>query len=166
MVSIPASARIWLKRPLGRLYPSVRPLKAKSRGHRIVSVGDACTLALLDAGIMPHLAVFDLKCMRGRLNAEGRSILRARYPRPKVYSNPAGTLSMRLVSDAPGLLSKGGAVLIRGEEDLTALAFIIAQGKKDLVVYGQPGKGIVIVRQDKKLIKRISRLLMRKAGTR
>jgi len=162
MVLIPDSARRWLKRPLGRLYRSVAPLKAKSRTHRMISVGDACTLALLDAGIRPHLAVFDMKCMRSRLDEDGSARLRAEYPDPKTYRNPAGTLSRRLVSDAPALIEEGGAVLIRGEEDLTALAFIMAAGGKDLVVYGQPGRGVVAVAQDKGLIRKISRLL--KAG--
>jgi uncharacterized protein (UPF0218 family) len=49
------------------------------------------------------------------------------------------------MEDAQGLLQQGGAILIRGEEDLCALAFILEAGENDAIVYGQPGRGIVMV---------------------
>jgi len=162
MAIIADSARKRLKKPLGRVYASGGPIARLARANRIISVGDACTLALLDAGVRPFLAVFDLKCMRRKM--DGRSIKRllAEFPKQRTYRNPAGTLSGRLVGDAPMLLAKGGAVRIIGEEDLTALAFIMAAGRKDVIVYGQPGKGMVAVRPGRKLAVMIGRLLSAK----
>jgi hypothetical protein len=87
--------------------------------------------------------------------------LRASFKKMRTYPNPAGTVSDRLLADAAGLVREGGAVLIEGEEDLTALAFVLSAGENDLVVYGQPDEGVVVVRPDAKLKKRISNWLGR-----
>jgi uncharacterized protein (UPF0218 family) len=155
MVAIPEKVKAALKKPLGRLQKDYSGIGALSRGHRLISVGDVCTLGLLSIGIIPHLAVFDHLFMRHDLEPERKMILARRFANPARYENPPGTLSDRIIADAPMLIEKGGAVLIEGEEDLTALAFIRSAGKSDIVIYGQPGEGIVVVRPDEKLKKRI-----------
>lgn len=159
MVKISGNARKALKKPLGRVYKTIRTIGKLSKAHRIISVGDVCTLALLDAGIKPHLAVFDFRYMRKKLKRQDITRLRTQYPEPLIYSNPPGTLSDKLVLDAGSLLDRGGAILIEGEEDLTALAFIKAAGKRDVIVYGQPGEGIVLVKADERIKKKIERFL-------
>jgi len=159
MGKISEKSRLRLKKPLGKLFKSVRELKLSKAKSRIISVGDMITLELLDAGIRPHLAVFDFKCKRKKLSNEGISKLRKAFPHPKKYRNPAGTVSDRLFADASSLIKKGGAVQIIGEEDLTALAFIRKAGKIDLVLYGQPNKGMVMVKAKKKIIKKIDGFL-------
>ncbi|MDD5171432.1 MAG: DUF359 domain-containing protein [Candidatus ainarchaeum sp.] len=151
---IPPAVKRQLKKPLGRLYKSLQKLKTLSR-YRIISIGDVCTLALLDIGIRPHLAIFDHRFMRRKLGPEGIGTLSRHFKRPKKYKNPPGMLSEAIVKDAKRLIAKGGAVLIDGEEDLTALAFIRSATAKDLVLYGQPHKGIVLVRPNKKIKRRI-----------
>jgi GTP-dependent dephospho-CoA kinase len=159
MVTIPASIRAALKTPLGRLQKDFSGLKELGASHRIISVGDVCTLGLLGAGIRPHLAVFDHLFMRHDLPPERKRILESAFRNPSKYSNPPGTLSESLIADAPMLIEKGGAVLIDGEEDLTALAFIRSAGKKDIIIYGQPGEGLVVVVPDERLKKKIDKWL-------
>ncbi|NYZ74094.1 DUF359 domain-containing protein [Candidatus Micrarchaeota archaeon] len=156
---IPPPIRKQLKKPLGRLHTGFSALKGLRPGQRIISVGDICTLGLLAAGIRPHLAVFDHRFMRRKLSKARTRKLAACFRRPKRYENPAGTLSEAIVKDAKKLIVKGGAVLIDGEEDLTALAFIRSAGARDLVVYGQPHKGIVLVRSDERIKKKIDNWL-------
>ncbi len=152
---IPPAVKEQLKKPLGRLQTDFRLIKKLSRSRRIIAVGDVCTLALLAMGIRPHLAVFDHLFMRHRLDPGMVKILAFHFPRQRRYRNPAGTLSERLLRDAPKLLAEGGAVLIDGEEDLTALAFIRSAGKDDVIVYGQPNSGMVVVLPDKRIKKKI-----------
>ncbi len=152
---IPESVKAKLKKPLGSLELDFREIKRLSRGHRITSVGDICTLSLLALGVRPHLAVFDHQFMRQQLDSGMVSMLNVHFSRARRYRNQAGTLSERIVKDAKRLLKEGGAVLIDGEEDLTALAFIMAGGKKDIIIYGQPHRGLVIVKHDAKLKKKI-----------
>lgn len=148
-----------LKKPLGELQADFREIKRLSTGHRIISIGDICTLGILAMGIRPHLAVFDYRYMRNDLDPGLISILKFHFKNPKKYQNKAGTLSDEIIRDAKGLIEEGGAVLIEGEEDLTALAFIKSAGEKDIIIYGQPEKGIVIVVPGKEIKKKIDELL-------
>lgn len=154
-MKIPERTRAELRKPLGQVQKDFRKIKALSRNHRIIVVGDVCTLGLLAAGIRPHVAVYDHRFMRQRLDSGMVGILAVHFKNPKKYANPAGTLSEKILRDAPKLLEKGGAVLIAGEEDLTALAFILAAGPRDRVVYGQPHEGLVLVKPDRKIKKKI-----------
>ena len=144
-----------LKKPIGRLLKGTGALKTLSRSHRMISIGDVCTLTLLASGIRPHLAVFDHRFMRRKLAPAGILKLDLAFRHPKKYKNPAGTLSEAIIRDAKKLIAKGGGVLIDGEEDLTALAFIRSAGAKDVIVYGQPHRGMVLVRPDGKIKKKI-----------
>lgn len=159
MITLPKKELKKLKKPLGKVYTTMEKIKELSHNHRIVSVGDICTLALLAVGIKPHLAVFDYMYMRRKLDDMFIAALENAFKTREKYKNPRGTLSKKLLKDAPKLMKKGGAVLIDGEEDLTALAFIANAGKKDIIVYGQPKKGMVIVVPEKKLKIRIRTLL-------
>ena len=159
MVKIPERVRKQLKKPLGSLYKDFKEIRKLSQDHRIIAIGDICTLALLAMGIEPHLAVFDFRFMRKDLGPEMQNILRMYYKKPKKYRNAAGTLSDKLLRDAGKLIKKGGAIFIEGEEDLTALAFIRSGTEKDVIVYGQPHMGIVVVKHDKKIKKKIEKWL-------
>lgn len=156
---IPGRIRARLKKPLGSLRKGFGTINTLSRTHRIIAIGDICTLALLAAGIRPHLAVFDHRFMRRKLSPNRIRKLSCYFRHPKKYKNPAGTLSEAIVRDAKKLLQRGGAVLIDGEEDLTALAFISSARATDIVVYGQPRKGMVMVRPNQRIKKRIGRWL-------
>ena len=160
-MKISEKTRQALKQPLGKLKIDLRKVKELSKSHRIISVGDICTLALLAVGIKPHLAVFDYKAMRKEIDESLIGILKLNYRDPKKYENKAGTLSDRIINDAPKLIEEGGGVLIDGEDDLTALAFIQAAKDDDIIVYGQPNEGIVIVLPDKKTKEKVSFLLRR-----
>jgi len=159
MITITEQARQELKKPLGELLRDPATLKEMAKGRRIIAVGDVCVLNLLAAGISPHLAVFDFRSKRQPLDSAGRRILETHYPKPKTYTNPPGALSEELLRDAPSLIREGGAVLIDGEEDLTAMAFIMSAGPQDVVVYGQPDEGLVIVKPDEKIRKKIEKWL-------
>lgn len=155
MVKIPERIRNKLKRPLGKLHKDFKGLIKLSRTRRIIAVGDVCTLSLLAMGIKPHLAVFDYRLMRRKLDSGMINILKLHFKKPRKYRNPAGTLSDRILADAGQLIEKGGAVFIEGEEDLTALAFIASASSIDVVVYGQPREGLVVVEPSKRIKKKI-----------
>ncbi|MBD3209870.1 DUF359 domain-containing protein [Candidatus Micrarchaeota archaeon] len=159
MVTVSEKVRKQLKKPLGKLYKDFKEIKKLSKDHRIIAIGDICTLGMLAMGIKPHLAVFDFKFMRKKLDPNMENVLRMHYEKPKKFKNPAGTLSEKLLGNAEKLIKKGGGVLIEGEEDLVALAFILKAGKKDVIVYGQPHAGLVVVKPDKKLKKKIEKWL-------
>lgn len=148
-----------LKKPLGKTYVDLKKVKRILNGKKIISVGDITTLSLLAIGIKPHLAVFDFAFMRKPLLSPLKAVLLMRYPRPKRETNKKGHLSENLLKNAEGYIREGGGVLIEGEEDLTALAFILKMKKNDIVVYGQPKKGMVVVEHRERIIKKIEKWL-------
>jgi uncharacterized protein (UPF0218 family) len=158
-MDIPEKTRKELKRPLGELHLDFRRIRELSSGKKVISIGDVCTLGLLAMGIRPHLAVFDHKYMRHELAPEFTRILDSNYPEPVRISNPAGTLSEEILENAEKLMETGGAVLIDGEEDLTALAFIKNATDDYVIVYGQPNEGMVVVIPDNKIKKKIEKWL-------
>jgi uncharacterized protein (UPF0218 family) len=155
---IPETVKNELKKPLGK-FTDIKKLKWFGKKRKIISVGDVCTLNLISAGITPHLAIFDFIYMRQELENDRRELLRRKFAKPKKYKNPPGTLSKKLILDAKKLVKKGGGVLIDGEEDLTALAFILAADEEYLVVYGQPHKGMVMVIPEKEIKRKIKNWL-------
>jgi uncharacterized protein (UPF0218 family) len=165
MITFPKKELDKLKKPLGKLSQTMERIKKLSHERRIIAVGDICTLALLAVGIRPHLAVFDYHYMRRRLDSMFVSALKNNFKDIRTYENQAGTISKRLLHDAKRLVVDGGAVFVDGEEDLTALAFILVARKKDIIVYGQPKKGMVIVEPNEKLKKKIEKILAMALGS-
>lgn len=158
MTVIPEKVKKALKKPLGRLYKSPSVLK-KMKNRRIIAVGDESTIVLLKNGIKPHLAVFDFKIERKKITREKRSLLLSSFKKIRNYKNRKGTVSGYLLRNAGRLIKDGGAILIDGEEDLTALAFILNAGENDVVVYGQPDKGMVLVLPTKRTKNNIRKLM-------
>ena len=83
LMKIPDKIKAELKKPLGELEKDFRQIKKLSHSHRIIAVGDVCTLGLLAMGIKPHLAVFDYRFMRKKLDSGMVSILHLYFPKPK-----------------------------------------------------------------------------------
>ncbi|MFH1785256.1 MAG: DUF359 domain-containing protein [Candidatus Micrarchaeota archaeon] len=156
-MEIPEKIKNELKKPLGQLI-TLEEIK-KTEAKRIISVGDVCTLNLIFVGITPHLAVFDHLYMRRKLEADAIAKLKSKFANPKKYKNQPGTISEELINDAEKILEEGGAVLIEGEEDLTALAFILVANENDIIVYGQPNEGMVMVIPDKEIKNKIKNWL-------
>ncbi|MEM2908957.1 MAG: DUF359 domain-containing protein [Candidatus Bilamarchaeaceae archaeon] len=155
---LPDYLRKQLKKPLGRLQ-RLSP-RIAAAGRKIVCIGDQTTLNLLDLGVRPHLAVCDFRIKRKTIRKKERDRIIRAFKLVGRYSNPPGTLSKSLLKDAKILLRKGGLLRIQGEEDLTALAFITAGSKQYLVLYGQPDKGVVVIKpENKKIRKKIERIL-------
>jgi GTP-dependent dephospho-CoA kinase len=162
MVQIPEEVKNQLKTPIGELFKDLKVLGVfLEGGKRIISVGDVCTATLLTLGIRPHLAVFDYHTRRADADKATLDILKKSFGSMMRYDNPAGTVSDILIKDAKTLMVKGGAILIDGEEDLTALAFIMEADEDDLVLYGQPGEGVVVVKPTKDIKRRIKGWLSR-----
>jgi uncharacterized protein (UPF0218 family) len=132
----------------------------KRDGRKLIAVGDQTTLNLLNSGIKPHLAVCDFRIKRKQIASAKKRKIRAALRTSAKYTNMPGTLSEKILRDAKKMLKKGGLVEIMGEEDLTALAFILNGNNQHSVLYGQPNVGLVVVKpENKKIKKRIKAIL-------
>jgi len=158
-MKIPQKVKKELKEPLGKVHTDYKEVIKLANDHKIISVGDICTLGLLQMGIRPHLAVFDFKFMRKKLQPEYVAILKRDFPKARRIKNVAGTISDNLLRKSDEYLETGGGLLVDGEEDLTALAFIDCAGPDFVLIYGQPDEGLVIVNMNNKTKKRVKELL-------
>ena len=143
MVQISSSLRRRLKKPLGEVLP-FREALARCRGKKIIAVGDEIVFNFLAEGIVPFIAVFDWKSLRKPVEPGVRKKLAEFYPHPEKVEKPAGEVSEGMFEIAGRMLKTGGALYVEGEEDLFALPFaLLLEG--ELLVYGQPGEGCVLV---------------------
>jgi len=142
--------RLLVSRPLGELIPKPSdeiPAILKRRflasGHRIsFSVGDMVTSTLVRAGIPFEVAVVDSRIMRKAVELpKGASCGIMRVKNPSGHLNPKAREVMREALSA----GQGTFVVVDGEEDLLTLFAIDLSSCGDLVIYGQPGEGVVVV---------------------
>ncbi|MFH1222428.1 MAG: DUF359 domain-containing protein [Candidatus Micrarchaeota archaeon] len=145
-----------LKRPLGR-FTTVE--KAAATGRKLIAIGDETTINVLKAGLKPHLAVCDSRVKRKKLEKKKQLFIRKSLKLVGRYKNPPGTLSTAILSSAKKHLKRGGLILIDGEEDLTALAYVLYGSSSHLILYGQPDEGLVAVKPEKEIKKKIRKLL-------
>ena len=158
MVRLSEELRAILKKPLGKTGTLEQAISS-AKGKKIIAVGDQVVFALLSKGIRPHVAVFDFRTLRNPVDMAVRARLEKEYPDSDRVRNPAGGITRGLVLVAPTLARDGGALLVEGEEDLAALVFISIMKKGCVVMYGQPGEGVVLIEEDsegKKLAKKIA----------
>ena len=147
MLRLPDEFRPLIKRPLGELFPSTEPaIKRLKQLHppKLIAVGDVVVAELLSAGIEPDVVVIDHKVMRGpagdKLKREvGR--FEARVVRVK---NPAGTITREL-REAFEVEKFPLKIIVDGEEDLATIPAVLSAPLGSVVVYGQPGEGLVLV---------------------
>jgi len=156
-----------LKNPLGRLCKGnglecVESMKSELQSaKKIAAVGDMTTFFLLEASVVPDLAVVDNKTKRMPVPDEVvRSLMHDGYRTVKV-KNPAATLTKELIDQIRESL-KGEErvkIVVEGEEDLATLPAILFAPLGSAVVYGQPGEGSVLVRVTPEKKKNIEELM-------
>ena len=139
---LPENLRGQLQKPFGLLLQSEQLLKkiAVDKPAAIISVGDVVTKLFVDFGLKADMFVVDLLVERkkryGNLNELG--LKDKNFVRVK---NPAGDITKELVEK----IQEGKNILVDGEEDLAVLPAILALPLGSVVVYGQPGEGLVWV---------------------
>jgi uncharacterized protein (UPF0218 family) len=121
-------------------------------GNIVASVGDVVTLDLLESGIVPDLSIVDYMTKRMPMSEVKERF--SKYSQPEIIvDNPPGQITKALweaIQDGyrnPRKLR----IVIRGEEDLAALACIALAPEKTTIIYGIPGSGVSINHVDRAL---------------
>lgn len=139
---LPEQHRQLFKEPFGILFPSfddVIPLLPKTH---VYTVGDVVTANLLKAGRPPDVAIIDGQTMRQP------------YPGVKIpdyhqilVHNPPGGLTDGLLQAIEVAAGKPGTLIqVEGEEDLAVVPLALHAPPGSVILYGQPGKGVVMLR--------------------
>ena len=152
MLILEKELRSEFKKPLGKLYTSLKDaddfIRSKYPNDLLISVGDVTTRKLQEAGLIPHMGIIDSLVER---KPAAHEII---YDNVTLKAdNPAGTITDDLwntIKQGFQLVRTGYRViiLVNGEEDLAVIPCILMAPPGSLVLYGQPGEGLVICNVD------------------
>ncbi len=136
-----------LKPPLGNLIKGNDELKVIRKVinkikeyNRVIAIGDVVTQRLMEEQFQPYLAVYDYKTKREKYN------LKINFKDIMITYNPAGMILKETWAALDYCLKMGNMALeVQGEEDLLVLPAIMLSEIGDVILYGQPHEGVVIV---------------------
>ena len=169
LLVLPEELRSELKAPLGRLCKGngLECIKAMDielkAAKKIVAVGDMTAFYLLEASMIPDLAIVDNKTKRMPAPDHVlRSLEHNSYKTIEV-KNPAATLNLELIELIKDSLAEKERIkiVVDGEEDLATLPAILYAPIGSAVVYGQPNEGSVLVEVTPEKKERIKDLMER-----
>jgi uncharacterized protein (UPF0218 family) len=153
-----------LKNPQGLLIEGsfeetmkkLRVIIEKENPTLVISVGDIVSQQILKYNLGLNILIVDNKTMRKpippiKVNVD--KILYAKNP-PGTITNEAWTTIQRALEN-----EEPTKVIIDGEEDLLTIVSVISAPEKALVIYGQPKKGIVVVKVTEKTKKKMQNII-------
>jgi hypothetical protein len=154
---IPDEKREFFKEPLGT---PIQENDLKKLNGKLITVGDVVSLTLNRNGIVPDIAVYDGMTERREMT-EFASFVDDKGQKPKVVTNPAGTITAELVRTIENALNGQEKTTIRviGEEDLAVIPCILLSQIGTNVIYGWPGKGMMLVTTNESIKKKMEQLL-------
>lgn len=137
-----------LARPWGPVLKD-RELEVLLKGvspDEVVAVGDVTNHQLINLGFYPKVQVVDNRVMR-----RGITPLKGVADEAVRVRNPPSHITEEALTALRRALRQQGRVriIVEGEEDLLALASMAELPEGWIVLYGQPGQGVVVVRVDR-----------------
>ena len=153
-------ARFVLRQPMGE------PIRGKDlcniKDGALVSVGDISSLIAFEAGKKPRLAIVDFKVKRNIISKSMKQKLLDYLKDYKQISvkNPSSLItdeSEKALKDIAPLPAT--AIIVDGEEDLLFLLAVKYMPSGNVIVYGQPGIGLMKVIISDELKKKVDWLL-------
>jgi len=140
--------------------PAENALKAKEliatkKPPKVIVVGDFTLKALLNAGCVPDLGIFDR--LTKRVTCDFPNV------KAEVVRNPAGEIGDEAVSLIKKALNsrrrKKVMMAVDGEEDLLSLPAIVNAPEGSLVIYGLPDRGMMLVTADHETKEKIASVI-------
>jgi len=123
----------------------------------IICVGDQVSYDFLESGFKPRNIIIDGKIERKQTNNSEKMM--RKYKHRFSLVNPSGIISKESWSILKSALEKYSAVMVDGEEDLLVFPLALLSKNNTGIVYGQPGRGKVIVRVDEYKKEEVRKLL-------
>lgn len=159
---LPQSLRAELARPFGPVVTTEKLSSVVSAEDFILAVGDVVSLTLKRMDIKPRLFVCDYQTQRGEPDPAFELELGSWGELAFQVRNPAATIT-REAWDAIrlGLAHERGPVrvLVEGEEDMLGIPCFLEAPQGAKVLYGMPGKGVVVAEVSTEFQARVADLL-------
>lgn len=138
-----------------------RELKDSDLSHhddkKIITVGDMVSLTAKEKGMHPLLSIYDGYTERHVMTKFASLV---KEEKKIVVKNPAGVITNDLDNAIKNSLKNGDTnlIYIEGEEDLAFIPCVLHSPSDVEVVYGCPGKGMMIVSADIATKKKVEKL--------
>lgn len=153
---LPESQRDAFKEPLGREMPDSE-LDSVLDETIYLTVGDVVSLVFRRHGVRPRLSIYDGFTERREMTEFARLV--ENEPKKEVV-NPAGTISAEMAEAVRrGIEGETGLIRVEGEEDLAVLPCLVLAPDGMRVVYGMPGRCMMVVETDQRSRDRAMELL-------
>ena len=146
---------------IGPIVSSQELADAVGRPAKLVAVGDLCSLSALTQGLLPDVIVVDFKTRRGEEEEIRQYFEGLNWRSIEVY-NPAGVLTRSMWEGIAEAYKSEERVMVvvQGEEDLATMPCIALAPLGSVVLYGMPGKGVVVVRVDEEAKRKVKSVLL------
>ena len=151
-----------LKHTSSLIYTDVPITLYKSKF--IATVGDICTIKLIQEEIIPNLMIVDYKTKRNvKLTEIQMSTIENVKCKSVEVDNEAGTISQQLYFEIKKAIKSEimTKIIVNGEEDLATLPVIKHSNIGTKVIYGMPDRGMVVVDVNQQAKERANKLLER-----
>lgn len=161
---LPEELKEKLRKPYGKVIDSFDKIKFSGK---LITVGDAVSYGAIKAKLNPDIIVFDLIEKRKPVSEDIRKTLGQFKGKDFFVVNPPGNITSELWDVVKKSLEIKDKVkiVVKGEEDLAVLPFILESPLDTTILYGLRDKGMVRVKVDKKLKDKCKRLIKEMKGS-
>jgi|Deesub1362A_J573_1020465.scaffolds.fasta_scaffold00430_10 hypothetical protein len=163
---LPDELRGFFSKPHGKLYTgkgldTVEKIENLRESSPLICVGDLVSYYTFKAGYRPDMVVIDFKTVRDKLSADIVGEMKSFLDSYLTFSvqNPPAMITYDLVKvlvDGVKAMEQGNKVCIyvTGEEDLATMPLTYLLPYDSLILYGQPGEGVVALKvtHEKKIL--------------
>ena len=151
-----------LKQTTSQIYTDTPNTLLNSKS--ITTIGDICTVKLIQDEIIPNLMIVDYKTKRNvKLTQKQMSVIESVKCKSVEVDNESGTISQQLYFEIKKAIKSEimTKIIVNGEEDLATLPVIKHSKIGAKVIYGMPDKGMVVVDVNQQAKERANKLLER-----
>jgi uncharacterized protein (UPF0218 family) len=158
---LPDDLRAEVGTAIGPIVSSEELLEAVASPATLACVGDFCSASVLTQGLVPDVIVVDFKTRRGEDEELEEYFDELGWTRLEV-DNPAGMLTRSMWEGIAEAYKSEERVMVavHGEEDLATMPCIALAPLESVVLYGMPGKGVVVVRVDEEAKRKVKSVLL------
>ncbi len=149
MLLLKKERRKIFKKPFGKIYPTLNDInRSILKNHFTISIGDETTNNLLNADLIPKIGIIDniIERKTSKHSIEYNAVTLNTV-------NPPGTITDELwatIQKSFDIAPKSNVlIVVEGEEDLAVIPCVLMAPEGSLILYGQPGEGVVLVETDK-----------------
>jgi Uncharacterized protein conserved in archaea len=155
---VPDDKREFFKEPLG-VDLAEDDLLTLNKEKTLITVGDVVSLTVREHGLTPDITIYDGMTERREMT-EFADLVRDKGWKEVVVKNEAGTITAALVEAVKNALQGRKEIIrVEGEEDLATIPCILLSPKGTNIIYGWPGKGMMIIETNDEIIRKAQKLM-------